>query len=133
MEAFLKNILNSVGGTAEGIERIKLGRGVVGKTTLVCLGLMVVLGIVAYRLEGNWFLISVALLAGFLFILYLFKVFSFATTNPGEALLEGAELITWKRIDLAAKGIEKLPESTLMPDPVMPGITQNPDSPDEAV
>lgn len=39
-----------------------------------------------------------------LFLVFLFKVLSWAERNPGVALLDGADLVSWRQIEVSAKG-----------------------------
>ena len=123
--------LKSLGIAAESVERIRLGRGVVGKTSIVAISAMIVLGIVASRLKSDEFLFTIGLAVLIGFIIYFFTILKFAKERPGEALLEGAELLVWKKYDLAAKDVPKIPESPSITDPKGRIPTSLLDNPDE--
>src|SRR5262245_46487449 len=84
--------------------QLRLGPGVVGKTTAVALGVMVVLAVGMYRSEGNLYVIGGLALAALAFGTFVVvKQFSFAEKNPAAALLEGAHLIEWRHMDMATQ------------------------------
>lgn len=109
--------MKKLGLRGESLQRIKLGRGAVGKTSSTTLALMTVLAIVALRLGSDWMLLTLAGLAICVFAFYLIMVLRFAAKNPGPALLEGAELLVWQSTEVAAKGLPRPPVSLPQPDP----------------
>ncbi len=106
------------------IGRIKFGSGVIGKTGTVMLGVVIVFGIVAYRIDGFWALAGIALLTAAVFLVYLFATLRFAERNPNIAVLEGAELIQAKRLDLGASEMPALPDQTVGPNPLTVGVEE---------
>jgi len=128
----LEDILKVVGVSAETLDRVRLGRGVVGKATLAIIGAFVVLGIIAWGLKGLAIpLLIVAAFVVILFVVYLVGVVRFANQNPAAALLEGAELLTWQQ--LAAKTIPNPPDSNVaIPEPDVPQLTAPPPDEDES-
>jgi hypothetical protein len=84
--------------------QIKLGQGVVGKSTYAIAALFAVLGVVAIRVEPV-FLFPLAILAVGAFVYFQRSIVTFADQNPGVAMLEGADLLQWQKTDLAAKGL----------------------------
>ena len=55
-----------------------------------------------------------------LFLFYFISTQRFADKNPGVALLEGAELIRWKQVELAAKNLPSPPATPAVVDPTKP-------------
>lgn len=92
----------------ESLQRIRLSRGVVGKTTYTAIAFFGVLGIVAARLPSDM-LLALALIACAIFLIYFVGLLHFANKNPAAALLEGAELLHWQQTELAAKGTGPIP------------------------
>lgn len=91
--------------------RIKFGGGIVGKTSNVSISLLIIIGIIAYnKIENEWAILALLLMMALLFVFYLVKILSFAEKNPEIAVLEGMELIKYKEVGLAAKGLPN-PES----------------------
>ena len=114
-------ILEELGISTESINSIRLARGVVGKTSYVALGGFFVLAVVAWRLSSAEFLMIVTGATTLIFLVYFIGILLFASRNPGAALLEGAELITWQKQELAAKSLLEPPKVPAIPDPK--GIT----------
>ena len=67
--ATLSQLLKSFGLSEESVERIRLGRGVVGRTTYAAVAALFVLAVVASRADSTM-LIWIAVLAVGLFALY---------------------------------------------------------------
>lgn len=90
-----------------------------GKATYAIMGVMGVLGILAYKATPEhviplmWAVLSV-------FGLYFIGIVLFGLINPGAALLEGAELVKWKKIDLEAKSLPVPPVTVAISDPTAP-------------
>lgn len=114
--AQFNKILEEIGIT-EGLDKIKLGRGVIGKSTYVAIAALGVLALVASRVTNEWFLISIAVGVVLLFGAFFFGSMKYAKENPGAALLEGAELITWRKQELAAKHLPNPPTTPPILDP----------------
>lgn len=90
---------------------MKLPGGIVGKT---CYVLMAVCGALAaivasIRTEAVGFVAIAALLV--IVIWSLRRAFQFADANPDVALMEGAEIIAYRRMQLAQKGLGDLPDA----------------------
>ena len=66
---------------------------------------VLVLAVVAYGLGDPWLRIAVGVLAVVLFAMYFVGVLWFANKHPGLALLEGAELIQWRQLDMTASDL----------------------------
>ncbi len=129
MTAEGSELLKLVGLSRESLERVKLGRGVVGKTTWALLSIIALLAIVASRVSVDWMLLLISGAGIVLFIVYLFKVLAFADKHPDLALLEGAELVKWRQMDVAAKGAGTLPSGPLVqPPPLLESIKDEPDT-----
>jgi hypothetical protein len=102
--------LENAGIHASAFERIRLPRGVVGKASYVAAFAIVGLAIVAWGLKEPIFLLIDAALIVVLFVVFLFGILWFANKHPGLALLEGAELIQWRQLDIAASDAPMLPD-----------------------
>jgi hypothetical protein len=93
----------------ERAQSVKFGRGVVGKTGHVCLGVVVIWAIITARL-GSDILTSSALVGAGLIATgfgawWIRSVQSFAEKNPAQAMLEGAEFLEYQRLGIEAKGM----------------------------
>ncbi len=125
MAVNIGKVLEGFGLSEESVDRLKLSRGVVGRTTYVALGLVIVLGIVAWRVPTEN-LLAIASIAALAFLAYFGGVLWFAHKNPGVALLEGAELLRWKQIEMEVKGKGSVPPTpvTIEPEESKPQLPQ---------
>jgi hypothetical protein len=98
----IQKTLESGGIRTSALDRIRLARGVVGKASYVAAAGVIALGAVAWSLRDSWFLFGDAVLIIVLFSIYFGGILWFAHKHPGVALLEGAELIQWRQLDIAA-------------------------------
>lgn len=89
---------------AEALDRIRLAQGVVGKSSIVAGLIVIALAVIAWNLRDPGYLIAVACILLLLFGIYFIGVLWFAHKNPGVALLEGAELIQWRQLEMGVKG-----------------------------
>jgi hypothetical protein len=80
---------------------------VVGKATYVAAAAIAALALVAWNLRETWPLLVIAFLIIALFGGYFVGVLWFAHKHPGTALLEGAELIQWRQLDVAASNMPR--------------------------
>lgn len=93
----------------EGAKNVRLGRGVVSKTSYVATLPLCVWGMVAWRwaenLVQNLGLLVIGVCATIFAMWFIKSTREFAERNPELALLEGAELLEWRRMEVAAKGV----------------------------
>jgi len=105
---------------SESYRGIKLGRGVVGKTSHATLAIIGAWAIIIFRLSESIILDSLLLCSGAIATLVYFwwvnKTQEFATKNPGLAMLEGAEFVEYQKWEAEVKG-QPLPNSPLIPTP----------------
>lgn len=97
----IREAIEQAGVNAALLDRVRLARGVVGKSTLVATAAILVIGGIAFRLTDH--LLIAAGLVAFVFMLYFIGVLWFANRHPGVALLEGADLVQWRQLDMIAK------------------------------
>lgn len=98
---------------------IRLGRGVVSKTSYVAGIVALVWGAIVLRWSGNLIadsgLIIVGLIATAFAVWFIHRTQRFAEQNPAQALLEGAELLEWQKTEIQAKGLPPVPGSPTIP------------------
>jgi len=98
----IRDTLNRVGiGTAE-LDRVRLARGVIGKASYVAAAAIIALAAVAWGLREPVYLLIDGVLVVVLFALYFGGSLWFAHRHPDTALLEGAELLQWRQLEIAA-------------------------------
>ena len=99
----------TLGKALEAGRNVRLGRGVVSKTSYVAAGLVVVWALVLWKWSANAImdggLLFVGCVATAFAVWFIASTRAFAEKNPALALLEGAELIEWRRMEVAAKGV----------------------------
>jgi hypothetical protein len=99
----LNEILRGAGLSESSLDKIRLGSGVVGRTSSVALMAMIAFGVIGYSLKEPLYLLILALIMAVVFAGYFIGILRFANKNPDLALLEGAELVHWRQIEMAAK------------------------------
>jgi hypothetical protein len=103
----LGKLLESAGISASSYDRVRLSRGVVGKSSYVAGLALIVLIVAAYSSKDTTYLLAIAILAAIIFVVFFVGALWFASKNPGLALLEGAELIQWRQLEMTAKDVPK--------------------------
>lgn len=87
---------------------VKFGRGLVSKTGYVVLGVVGVWVGIVWRIGPDLLVDGVLVGAGLIITLFvcwwIAATQRFAAENPAQAILEGAELIEYKRFEAEAKG-----------------------------
>jgi hypothetical protein len=122
MAVDFSKILEGIGLKTESINRIRLGRGVIGKSATVAFGALVIIAIVAARLpsQDDLFLMILAGCGFLLFLLFFVGAMIYGSKNTAAALLEGAELVTWQKQEMAAKYLPQPPITPEISDPKSP-------------
>ena len=100
-----------------GFGQVRLGRGLIGKTSLAVMAAIAAFGAIGVTMSGSHylqFLICIIILA--LIGAYLAACFWYAGKNPEAVLLEGAELLQWRQMEMAAKNLpSNLPDNNVAP------------------
>jgi len=109
---------------AESYRHVRFGRGLVAKTGYATIALMTLWGIILWRLSENvWFDLALFVAGAIATAIYLWWVKGaqqFAKENPELALLEGAELLEYRRFEAQAKGFLSGGSTPLVIDPKAP-------------
>jgi hypothetical protein len=113
----IREALEQSGLSAFKLDRIRLARGVVGKATYVAVAAILALGGIAWRVADSLQLLLAGGLIVLIFVLYFIGVLWFANRHPGVALLEGAELIQWRQMDIAGKSVRAIDNVPVLPGP----------------
>jgi len=114
-------ILEKCGFKAESFEKVRLGSGVVGKTAPVAIAVSAVAAIAAFRAQSDLLLLFIitGVFGGFFW--YFRKILAFAKENPALAILEGAEFVAYKQMEVAAKDLPAPPKEPAISNPVTSG------------
>lgn len=86
---------------------IRMGPGVVGRTSTVALAMILVSGVAIWALKGS--VVAVLAVIGIILLFaigFIATAFWYANKHPHFATLEGAELVRYKEIELAASSPE---------------------------
>ena len=100
-----------IGKIFEQISKLKLKGGIFQKASIVVIVISICIFIMAILIGNIWLTSGSILLIFILAFVTLWRLLNFADKNPQAAILEGAEFLVHERIQLAAKGIDKIPES----------------------
>ncbi|HEY8871640.1 MAG TPA: hypothetical protein VIM52_01310 [Stellaceae bacterium] len=95
----------------QDLGHIRLAHGVVGKASVVAGIALLVLGGIAWRIDASLLLIMAGIIL-LTFLVYFGSVLWFAHRHPEQALLEGAEIIQYRELELAARGAPDAPRSS---------------------
>jgi hypothetical protein len=117
--------LAQLGFRPDLMKTLKLGRGAIGKASWVMGVLLAVLLVVALRMPDAQ-LIYVLLVLACLGAAYLFYSAWVVKTQPGVAMLEGAELIQWEQLqsDAAKNELPPLKPTIDIFDPTRPQVPE---------
>ena len=102
------------------IREVRLAHGLVGKSTMGLIAFIALLAVVLFRSPTSMsdvVLLSIVAFGFVSFVLFLFVNAWFASKNPGAALLEGAHLVSYRRLELGAKHPEIVTVSATIADP----------------
>ena len=95
----------------QALGHIRLAHGVVGKASVVAGIVLLALGAIAMRVDSDLLLVMAGVVV-LVFFVYLAAMLWFAHRHPEQALLEGAEIIQYRQLELAARGISEVAEAT---------------------
>ena len=129
----LQKTIEATGINVSALDAIRFTPGVLGKASFVAAAAVFSIAAVAVVSRDFWVFLPVANMILLIFIPYFFGSLWFAHRHPGEALLEGAHLIQWRQLELAAKGMPQPPPGPAIEDPERPPplISSNAEAPDE--
>lgn len=111
-EALTKRGLDGV-----NLNQIKLGPGVVGRITTMGVAFFVCVAIALSRIDGAYFIAGIVALAAVILLILVFSAIRFANRNPELSLLEGANLVRYQEVRMAARGLPEAPPMPPIPDP----------------
>lgn len=118
----------------DGLAKVTLKGGVVGKVTFAVVAVSFALLGVAVVASNMWVSIGAGVLIFALSFPMLWRLISFADRNPQAAILEGAEFILHQQIIHSSKNAPVLPDSDVPMQPyiseelvVDPVLAQQPD------
>ncbi|MCB1591853.1 MAG: hypothetical protein KDI90_05320 [Alphaproteobacteria bacterium] len=113
----IDSLWGALGIKSESVHRIRLGQGLVGKSTLGFAITIISIAVVAYKTNNEYLLFLIPFFVIGLFVWFFRSIKDFTEKNPELALLEGANLLAWKQIELAAKGVPKPENQQLIENP----------------
>lgn len=115
-EIIAERLSAHIGASADSLQKVKFGRGAVGKIAVITAIALLALAAIGVRLGTNGgLLLGVGVIV--ITIAALGVIFYILHARPELAVLEGAELIMYKHVSMAAKGITTLPDSPVIPAP----------------
>lgn len=112
--------LASISRALESARSVRLGKGVVSKTSYIAAFVVGIWLFVAWKWSDDLMMNGGLMLAGLIATIFaswfIQSTRTFAQRNPALALLEGAELIEWQKLEMAAKGIPPVENPVLVED-----------------
>lgn len=108
----------------DGLSKVTLRGGVVGKVTFAVVLVSVALGAIAWSVSNIWLSATALIMVFTLAFVMLWRLINFADRNPQAALLEGAEFLVHQQIVHATKALPSLPLPQL--EPVQPEPIEGP-------
>ena len=106
----------------EFLQKVKYG-GAVGKLTAICVAALLVIAVGMVSAWGNETVHLVAFgIIVFLVLVTFWRIAKTLEKHPELALMDGTEIIAYKRVELAAKNHPMLIDSMTIPDPAPPQI-----------
>ena len=105
----------------DGLTKVTLRGGVVGKVTFAVVLVSTALGAIAWSVSNIWLSAAALTMVFTLSFVMLWRLINFADRNPQAALLEGAEFLVHQQIVHATKALPTLPLPQLeqtQPEPV---------------
>jgi hypothetical protein len=114
------------------LERVRLGRGVLGRIRDVFIAAMIVFGLGVLGLRSPALIMSALGLMAVLLLCYMGGALWYGHKHPAEAVLEDTDLVTAYRLREASKEAPMLPEAPLISHAVadIPPLTGDPEKPD---
>lgn len=110
-------LLGQLGTSAESLQKIKLGRGAVGKITVITVVALLSIAAVGYRITGTPYILALVGIIAFIALAALACILYVIVKQPEIAVLEGAELVLYKHVTLGVKDRPSLPSSPPIPEP----------------
>jgi hypothetical protein len=113
-------LLGQLGVSSESLQKIKLGRGAVGKITVISVVALTAIAAVGLKVSGTVPILAVIGVLGVLALAALGCVLFVIIREPELAVLEGAELVLYKHVTLGVKGSPPLlPGNPPIPEPLV--------------
>lgn len=109
---------------ADASQKVKIGQGVVGRTTGCAIVFLAVWGLALWKLSGNPWLDIPIMAAAFVitgvFVWFVRSTRDYAVKHPALAMLEGAEFVQYKQVEAQAKGLKIEGSARPVSDPKAP-------------
>jgi hypothetical protein len=106
-QSLFEEVLHKIGVT-EYFQKFRFG-GFVGKLCVLGGVVVVTIGGVALKLHDEKLIFGSVVVMAVVGVLIVVKVSSFADAHPELAMFEGAEILQWEQMKLAAKGMKAIP------------------------
>jgi hypothetical protein len=115
------------------LERVRLGRGVLGRMRDVFVAAMIVFGIGILGLHSPALIMGALGLVAVLLLCFMGGALWYGHKHPAEAVLEDTDLVSAYRLRDASKEAPSLPEAPLISHRVIDtaSLTGDPEKPDE--
>jgi hypothetical protein len=98
-------LAEQLGVSADTMQKIKFGKGTAGKITVISVSVVLGIAALGLKLSGNAAILTAMGLITLVFVGAVCAVLRVIHQQPAMAVLEGAELVLYQQVTLAAKGI----------------------------
>lgn len=133
LNALRDKISALLGASSETVQKIKFGRGAVGKIAVIAVAGFAAIVALAHGLGAGVAYLALGVVA-LIVITSLGLILYILSKRPEMAVMEGSELVMYQHVQLAAKGVSLPPPGNPVPPPGTEGIihtTGGPKGPDE--
>lgn len=110
----LKTLQGALGGLG-GV--LKIGQGFMGKTAVVLLALLAMMGIAIWKLQSDVAIVAIVVLGLAAVTGWFLRMEYYTENHPELASLEGAQLLSYWRWQARTKAGPKSVEAIVIPDP----------------
>jgi hypothetical protein len=103
MDTVWEKVSSHLGASGETVQKIKFGRGVVGKISVITVSAFAAIAAMAVRLGANAVYVGIGVV-GLIALASFGLIILIVCKTPQLAVLEGAELVMYQHVTLQAKG-----------------------------
>jgi hypothetical protein len=114
-DVVLDKISSRVGASSETLQKVKFGRGTVGKIAIIAVFSLGAISVATFHLAGTQALIGIGALV-LITLAVLALILYVVIFRPELAVLEGAELVMYKQVTLGMKETPHIPSAR----PILP-------------
>lgn len=117
LDSLWEKVNERLSGTSDTVQKIKFGRGAVGKTSVIAVAAVIAIAGMAIKIGAS--AVYVGIIAVTLITLGSFGlIFYIVCKRPELAVMEGAELVMYQHVQMASKNYVPSPSEALVQRPL---------------